>query len=63
MCRPTRCSTCAETTWAGCGQHIAQVKASVPPGQWCPNTHTTAEKAAARAQRPSGGRLRRLLRG
>jgi hypothetical protein len=36
MCRPVTCKTCRKTTWAGCGQHIAQVKASVPAGQWCP---------------------------
>lgn len=35
MCRPVRCKTCNKTTWAGCGQHVAAVKASVPPGQWC----------------------------
>jgi hypothetical protein len=36
MCRPVTCKTCRKTTWAGCGQHVAQVKASVPAGQWCP---------------------------
>lgn len=36
MCRPVRCKSCGKTTWAGCGQHVAQVKASVPAGQWCP---------------------------
>lgn len=42
MCRPTRCRTCGKTTWAGCGQHIAQVKARVPADQWCngPSSHT-----------------------
>ena len=35
MCRPVKCKTCGKTTWAGCGQHVAQVKASVPAGQWC----------------------------
>ena len=36
MCRPVRCKTCTKTTWAGCGQHIAAVKAGVPTDQWCP---------------------------
>jgi hypothetical protein len=36
MCRPVTCKTCSKTTWAGCGQHVAQVKAMVPAGQWCP---------------------------
>ncbi|MGO4957066.1 hypothetical protein ACTQ49_07310 [Luteococcus sp. Sow4_B9] len=35
MCRPVACKTCGKTTWAGCGQHIDQVKASVPVAQWC----------------------------
>jgi hypothetical protein len=39
MCRPTKCKTCAKTTWAGCGRHIDQVKASVPADRWCPG-HT-----------------------
>ncbi|HHU38352.1 MAG TPA: hypothetical protein GXZ45_03595 [Propionibacterium sp.] len=35
MCRPVNCKQCGKTTWAGCGQHVASVKASVPAGQWC----------------------------
>ncbi|HEY1180026.1 MAG TPA: hypothetical protein VGF17_28040 [Phytomonospora sp.] len=35
MCRPTGCKTCGKTTWAGCGQHVDQVKAAVPADQWC----------------------------
>lgn len=35
MCRPVTCTNCGKTTWAGCGQHIEQVKATVPAGQWC----------------------------
>ena len=30
MCRAVRCKTCGKTTWAGCGQHVDQVKAGVP---------------------------------
>lgn len=52
MCRPTTCKTCRKTTWAGCGQHVAQVKASVPAARWCGGTHTDAEKAAVES---SGG--------
>ena len=48
MCYPVECPRCHKTTWAGCGQHIAQVKASVPKGQWCPGQHTEAEIAAAK---------------
>lgn len=35
MCRPVPCPTCHKTTWSGCGQHIEQVKASVPDDRWC----------------------------
>ncbi len=35
MCRPAQCSKCGRTTWAGCGQHVDQVRRSVPAGQWC----------------------------
>ncbi|GAA3525544.1 hypothetical protein AFL01nite_13480 [Aeromicrobium flavum] len=52
MCRPTTCRTCHKTTWAGCGQHIAQVKATVPADQWCPG-HPKSER--------QGGWLRNLL--
>ena len=36
MCRAVRCKQCGRTTWAGCGQHVAAVKARVPDDQWCP---------------------------
>lgn len=39
MCRAVTCKTCGKTTWAGCGQHIDQVKKSVPSSQWCPGDH------------------------
>jgi hypothetical protein len=52
MCRPVRCKTCGKTTWAGCGQHVATVKAGVPADQWCPG-HPRSEQ--------SGGFFRRLL--
>lgn len=35
MCRPVNCKTCNKTTWSGCGQHVADVKAAVPADQWC----------------------------
>ena len=35
MCYPVPCRVCGKTTWAGCGAHIAEVKAQVPPAQWC----------------------------
>ena len=44
MCRAVRCKTCGRTTWSGCGQHIASVKARVPAGQWCPGEHAKTGK-------------------
>ena len=58
MCRPTTCTVCGRTTWAGCGQHVAQVKAAVPADQWC-SGHSSSERAAADSQR---GLLSRLFR-
>lgn len=45
MCRPVTCTTCQKVTWAGCGQHVADVKASVPANQWCPG-HAGEPRAA-----------------
>lgn len=47
MCRPVNCPTCNKTTWAGCGQHIDQVKANVPANHWC-----TCELSGAEAKKP-----------
>ncbi len=35
MCYPATCPTCGRTTWAGCGRHVADVKAQVPAARWC----------------------------
>ena len=56
MCRPTTCKTCSKTTWAGCGQHVASVKASVPASQWC-NGHPKEAKPAG-----EGNFLTRMFR-
>lgn len=57
MCRATKCRTCGKTTWAGCGQHVAMVKAGVPAAEWC-NGHSAEESAAA----PRRGWFRTRLR-
>ncbi|HBX82670.1 MAG TPA: hypothetical protein DEH05_16530 [Propionibacteriaceae bacterium] len=54
MCRPVACRTCGKTTWAGCGQHVAMVKASVPASQWC-SGHANEAPAA------SGGMFSKLF--
>lgn len=55
MCRPRTCRTCQRTTWAGCGQHVAQVRAMVPDDQWCDGVHDDQNGPR------SGGFLARLL--
>ncbi len=48
MCRPVQCKVCSKTTWAGCGQHIPEVRRSVPARDWCNGKHTQAEIDAAK---------------
>ncbi len=48
MCRPVTCSTCGKTTWAGCGEHVDQVKATVAADQWCAG-HGTTEQPTVKA--------------
>lgn len=59
MCRPVKCRTCGKTTWAGCGQHIASVKATVPAGQWCDGKHADSGPAVPAAS--SGGFFGKLF--
>jgi hypothetical protein len=54
MCRAVRCRICGKTTWAGCGQHVDQVMASVPTGDRCPG-HEPGDRSR-------GSFLDRLLR-
>jgi hypothetical protein len=35
MCSPAVCPTCRKVTYAGCGNHAAQVLAAVPVSQRC----------------------------
>lgn len=44
MCHAKTCRTCGKTTWAGCGQHVNQVKASVPADHWCPGHPQSARE-------------------
>lgn len=63
MCRAVTCRTCGGTTWAGCGQHIADVKRSVPAGQWCAghSTTSTRSKATTASEPRPGGLLSRFF--
>lgn len=56
MCYPITCKVCGKTTWAGCGQHVSDVRKRVPASQWC-SGHSDAEQTAA----SSGGFLGRLF--
>lgn len=46
MCRPVPCEVCGKTTWAGCGEHVDQVRAQVPAEQWCDGQHAEAGASA-----------------
>jgi hypothetical protein len=61
MCSPTRCQTCGNITWTGCGMHIEEVKASVPPQRWCPGHPDPVDSPGAAGQPGAAGRLRRLF--
>ncbi|GEB98293.1 hypothetical protein [Corynebacterium flavescens] len=45
MCRAVNCKSCGKTTWAGCGNHIDSVKATVPAEQWCTCTRDDAAQS------------------
>lgn len=44
MCRRIKCTTCGRPTYAGCGAHVEQVLADVPPTERC-RCRESAEKA------------------
>lgn len=65
MCSKATCRKCGKTTWAGCGMHVKQVMRGVPADKQCTcgsSSRTTGGQAAASVARPTGGRLRALLR-
>lgn len=35
MCRRVTCASCGRPTYSGCGAHIEQVLADVPPAERC----------------------------
>ncbi|WP_281189162.1 hypothetical protein [Janibacter corallicola] len=35
MCKPVQCQNCGKTTWTGCGEHVAEVRAQVRAEDWC----------------------------
>ncbi|MGW9629868.1 hypothetical protein ACWGST_04135 [Agromyces sp. NPDC055520] len=59
MCRAVKCRVCGKTTWAGCGQHVQDVRRTVPASAWCSGAHTQAQIDAATQNR--GGSFARLF--
>lgn len=59
MCRAVKCRVCGKTTWAGCGQHVNDVRRTVPASDWCRGQHTQLDMDEAKASRP--GFLARLF--
>lgn len=35
MCQPAVCAACKKITWSGCGMHLDEVFAEVPPDDRC----------------------------
>jgi hypothetical protein len=60
MCRRVQCETCGKPTYAGCGMHIEQVLADVPPQERC-HCRDAKEDAKPGAKGPSF--VRRILGG
>jgi len=60
MCRAVKCRTCGKTTWAGCGEHVPSVKATVARGDWCDGTHSASQLAGAKSAK-GGGFLSRIF--
>jgi len=61
MCRRVQCEKCGKPTYAGCGMHIEQVLAGVPPEERCrcreqkDDTRAGAEAAPSIMRRIFGG--------
>lgn len=55
MCRPVRCKQCSKVTWAGCGQHVAAVRAMVPDDNWCAGHRDERPSLWARFRGPGRG--------
>lgn len=56
MCSPVRCQMCGKTTWAGCGEHVASVRAQVPADQWCAGHANDGDAGGESLFRPLVGR-------
>lgn len=61
MCRRVTCSTCGKPTFAGCGAHVEQVLADVPPAERCRCREQAKAKPKAEASEARPSWLRALL--
>ncbi len=59
MCSPAVCDRCKKITWTGCGEHVEQALAGVPPENRCTcplEPASTAGRPRARATKKMGAR-------
>lgn len=61
MCRRVTCPNCKRPTFAGCGAHVEQVLADVPPDQRCRCNEEKAAAAAPAGESAKPGWLRTLF--
>jgi hypothetical protein len=63
MCRRVDCSKCGRPSYAGCGAHVEQVLADVPPAERCRCRENSAKNAGAKGEVRNGPSswLRELL--
>ncbi|MGV1007528.1 MAG: hypothetical protein ACOYBY_02835 [Dermatophilaceae bacterium] len=57
MCQRVTCKQCHKVTWVGCGQHVEQVMAGIPPDARCPG-HAGDPSAPSGLARLFGRRAR-----
>jgi hypothetical protein len=58
MCSPAVCGHCKKITWTGCGQHVDQALAGIPPENrcTCANPATRPARPRARDTKKTGAR-------
>ena len=62
MCSRTTCGKCGRPTWSGCGRHVEQALAGVPPEARC-RCREQATGAQGASPEQSGAPKRRRLFG
>jgi hypothetical protein len=62
MCRRVDCKQCGKPTYAGCGAHVEQVLANVPPENRCRCREVNAKAPATQGTRERRSWLGELFR-